>query len=364
MFSVMMRFVHILALVLPFLHLSGACAPLHAQDWERVADLRGQWKFMLGDDGAYSNARFDDAAWGRIFVPSSWEDEGYPGYDGFAWYRTTFTVPANMNYQPLYLRLGFIDDVDEVYVNGRMVGFRGSMPPHYITAYHEERVYPLPYEYVNFSGENVIAIRVYDQELSGGMLRGDAIGVYRSLRYTVPDQSLRGTWKLRAGDDARWSDARFDDSDWSGAFVPAYWETQGLYGYDGLGWYRTRFRLDPALRGQQLVLCLGRIDDADEVWLNGRRIGGTGRIRGRGGNYFGDDSYKLLRYYSVPEGLLRENGDNVIAVRVADGFLHGGMYEGPVGLYREQRIRRAMREQQAREERNPLERLLDAVFDR
>ena len=107
MFSVMKRFVHILALVLPALQLFGMLTSVQAQDWERVTDLRGQWKFMLGDDAAWSEARFDDAGWGRIFVPSSWEDEGYPGYDGFAWFRTTFTVPAGMNFQPLYLRLGF-----------------------------------------------------------------------------------------------------------------------------------------------------------------------------------------------------------------------------------------------------------------
>ena len=39
-----------------------------------------------------------------------------------------------------------------------------------------------------------------------------------------------------------------------------------------------------------------------------------------------------MRAYPIPDGLLRFEGENVLAVRVYDGLYDGGIFEGPVGI--------------------------------
>ena len=89
-----------------------------AGDWRMVLDLSGNWKFSIGDKPGWANPDFDDRNWESIRVPAPWESRGFHGYDGYAWYRTSFTLPASTGGDNLYLSLGYIDDVDEVYLNG------------------------------------------------------------------------------------------------------------------------------------------------------------------------------------------------------------------------------------------------------
>jgi Beta-galactosidase/beta-glucuronidase len=142
-----------------------------ASSFSQVISLEGRWKFHISDNEAWSKADFNDTGWESIHAPSAWEDEGFNGYNGFAWYRKKFDgkqLEKNENY---YLNLGFIDDTDEVYVNGNLIGFSGTMPPKFKTAYNMERRYSLAPEIINYNGENTIAIRVYDVTLGGELLR-------------------------------------------------------------------------------------------------------------------------------------------------------------------------------------------------
>ena len=302
-----------------------------AQEQQLLKDLRGKWKFQIGDKDAWSDPSFSDADWDSIYAPSAWEDEGYPGYDGYAWYRKHFVASPEWQGRDLYLHLGTIDDVDEVYVNGHFIAFGGIFPPHYQTAYSWTREYPLPNWAVHFGGTNVIAIRVYDHELSGGITSG-RLGVYAQVDPLRADQSLAGTWKIMTGDNSHWSEVGFDDSGWKDITVPIFWETQGLKDYDGFGWYRFHFRPSSTLEGKQLIMLVGKVDDIDETYLNGQRIGHTGTMRARGEDINPSDEYRQLRAYTIPPELLKFNADNVIAVRVFDKMLHGGIWDGPIGL--------------------------------
>ncbi len=306
-------------------------APAGAQEQQLLEDLHGKWKFQIGDDERWARPSFDDAKWDDIYVPSPWEDQGYPGYDGYAWYRKRFTVKTDWEGSALRLHLGTIDDADEVYVNGNFIGFCGQFPPHYISEYGTTRDYYLPAWCLRFGKENVIAVRVYDSELSGG-ITGGHIGLYRLNDPLVPMQSLAGTWKLKTGDDLSWKEPGLKDAAWHTATVPLYWETQGLKDYDGFGWYRFTFRPSPEFEGKTVILLLGKIDDVDETFLNGERIGRTGKMNGRPEDLRTSNDYKQLRAYTIPGGLLKPGEDNVIAVRVFDAWLHGGIYDGPVGL--------------------------------
>jgi hypothetical protein len=309
-----------------------------AEDGKSVLDLRGKWKFELGDDEERAKVSFDDSKWDEIFVPSAWEDEGYPGYDGYAWYRKHFRLPAGTEKKTLYLRLGCVDDVSEVYLNGVLIGITGSFPPDFKTAYNTEIVLPIPQNVLHSTGENVLAVRVYDIQLGGGIVQGK-IGLYESKNYLAPEISLVGKWRFKIGDSEKWTAPSFDDRSWDQIFVPAYWESQGYPEYDGMGWYRLHFKIPEEFTGKTLVLLLGKIDDLDETYVNGEEIGRTGRIYSNTNRIRHNNEYNELRAYTLPAGLLKAGIDNVIAVRVYDGKEGGGIYQGPIGIITRERYK-------------------------
>ena len=303
---------------------------LQALDLEREISLRGRWLFEVGDREEYAEAGFDDSGWETIRVPRPWEQYGFPGYDGYAWYRIRFDLPAELREKALYLQLGFIDDVDWVYVNGNYIGGRGSGPPDYQTAFDANRLYSLPGSTLLYGDENVIAVRVYDDWGDGGIVGGDP-GIF-SQKSVDLIHDLSGVWRFRTGDDGSWREPDYDDRDWDEILVPGVWEAQGYQDYDGYAWYRTEFRLRDVPEDERLILVLGPIDDIDEVFLNGVRIGRTGRFPGeryldRNNNY-----WNRPRFYTIKRGALRDRGVNTLAVRVYDTWRDGGIYEGPVGV--------------------------------
>ena len=313
--------------ILAFVSIGRSQAP----ELRSLLELSGNWKFELGDDVRWSNPAFDDSKWDRIHVPSPWEEEGYPGYDGYAWYRKHFQADEDFREMSLYLRIGYIDDVGEIFLNGHMIGYEGTFPPNFNTGYAIANEWSIPKEYFRYGSDNVIAVRVYDRQQAGGITRGD-IGIYERRNILRPDLDLSGNWKFKTGDEESWSESSFDDSHWKELKVPLMWDVQGYKDYDGFGWYRVKFRIPADLANQRLVLLLGRIDDMDEAYLNGELIGRTGRPRhGLSRNDIGTN-YRQQRAYSIPRSLLKPNEENTLAVRVLDLWMHGGIYDGPVGL--------------------------------
>ncbi len=304
---------------------------VRAQEISRLVDLRGQWKFEAGDDKAWANPKFNDNSWESIRVPSPWEEQGYPGYDGYGWYRKHFKAPKGLQGKMLILKVGAVDDVDETYVNGRFIGFCGQFPPTYESEYSVQREYQIPAWLLHEGDDNVIAVRVYDDQMNGGITGGE-VGLYEVRNPPFPDASLDGMWKFQKGDSPEWKSPGFDDGGWGTIYVPTYWETQGYKGYDGIGWYRLHFQVDPKFEGKRMVFLLGKIDDYDEAYLNGQVIGKTGAIPADGNPGPTGRQYSWLRTYTIPVGLLKVGEENILAVRVWDGRLHGGIYQGPIGL--------------------------------
>lgn len=118
-------------------------------------------------------------------------------------------------------------------------------------------------------------------------------------------------WPGLPADDAGWQAPDVDESQWTRIAVPGFWEDAGYAGMDGIAWYRTAFSLsaDEARRGATLTL--GGIDDGDTTWVNGVDVGHSA-------------TFDVQRRYAVPASALRA-GRNVVAVRVTDGHLGGGI---------------------------------------
>lgn len=96
-----------------------------------------------------------------------------------------------------------------------------------------------------------------------------------------------------------------------------YWEEWGvpeLAKYDGMLWYRTNVTLSKSQAAQKATLALGRVDESDQVWINGRLVGAAGPG--------GEKSYPL------PPNVLRA-GENSVVVSILDTYANGGM-PGPM----------------------------------
>lgn len=132
---------------------------------------------------------------------------------------------------------------------------------------------------------------------------------------------IRDQWQVGKGE-ARWLKGLIADG--IEVRVGQPFESFLRYDYNGCAWYRLTFDApDNLLDAPQLYFSAGAIDDTDEVWLNGVKIGATGNDVPK--------YWEAMRNYPIPHGLLKKR-DNLLVVRVFDEKGGGGMVKGPVML--------------------------------
>lgn len=300
-------------------------------NYNKVLDLTGSWKFNIGDNMEWATVAYNDSSWESIYTPSNWEKQGYIAYDGIAWYRKSIKRPEIAKNQSLYIYIRNIDDADELYYNGHLIGSTGKFPPQYVTGYGWERRYLIPKKYWSASGNDIIAVRVYDDSREGGLIDHD-ICLETSNFDSYLDLNLSGSWKFILGDIKACRYPNFNEDEMKTISVPASWESQGYFNYDGYAWYRKTFDMPSSLINNKLYLVLGRIDDYDRVFLNGEWIGevSSTRIESEVSNRYGQE-YRTWRVYEIPSKILKD-GENVISIKVFDISGIGGIYEGPIGI--------------------------------
>lgn len=140
---------------------------------------------------------------------------------------------------------------------------------------------------------------------------------------------LTGPWKFHKGDNADWAKPDFNDSGWSSmdltppegsldpflgtpGFVPG-WTVLGDAGYSGYAWYRLKANVqyDPGLAEGGLALKMpDDVDDAYQVYVNGKLIGGLGKFSERGVTSY----LTLPRAFALPRDI--RSGQVAIAIRV------------------------------------------------
>jgi alpha-galactosidase len=154
------------------------------------------WKFKTGDMAEWSSPSFDDSNWSRIEVGKAWEDQGYGNYDGFAWYRLHVRIPSSIRdksflKERLRFDLGLIDDGDEVFLNGSLIGKNGGRPGDIKQGHYDiPRAYALSLSdpRIHWDQDNLIAVRVWDGGGDGGMYDGKyGISVADVIDYVVID---------------------------------------------------------------------------------------------------------------------------------------------------------------------------------
>jgi len=145
-----------------------------------------QWGFStdphdVGRGQAWEKPEWDDSGWRTLQAPGMWQDQGitednpnwqyedplmrHP-YNGVAWYRVKVVIPETLRGPDLYFHADTIDDYDQTYLNGRLIGQTGKETPNWWVV---PRHYKLPADLVRFGVENTLAIRVTDTGGSGGI---------------------------------------------------------------------------------------------------------------------------------------------------------------------------------------------------
>ena len=112
--------------------------------------------------------------WKPIDTTRCWEAQGYQddttlrGYNGLAWYRTSFTVPASFKGRRIRLFIGGINNQGWCWVNGAIAD---QIPHHagYMRwRYHHEIDIT---DQVRFDAPNELTIRVLNDDSFGGLFR-------------------------------------------------------------------------------------------------------------------------------------------------------------------------------------------------
>jgi sialate O-acetylesterase len=108
----------------------------------------------------------------------------------------------------------------------------------------------------------------------------------------------------------KWYDVKYVPKGWQNINIPGYWEDQGAKDLNGVVWYRKEIDIPQSMTGVPAKVFLGRIVDADVLYINGVQVGNT--------------TYQYpQRRYSLPSGTLKR-GKNIFVVRVTNTFGKGG----------------------------------------
>lgn len=152
----------------------------------RKINFDENWKFNLGDVSGAEALVFNDSSWRTLNLPHDFSIEqdytsageaesGYlPG--GTGWYRKNFTIsPDWEDSTSISIDFGGAYMETEVYLNGHKLGENknGYNPFSFV----------LPAEHLNYTGENVIAVKVVNTIPSSRWYSGS--GIYRSVNLTV-----------------------------------------------------------------------------------------------------------------------------------------------------------------------------------
>ncbi|MDB5156464.1 MAG: alpha-galactosidase [Mucilaginibacter sp.] len=138
--------------------------------------LQKGWRLSIGDSPTWSSPGFDDSGWQRADLSKSWEQQGHPNVDGFGWYREHIVIPSSIKEKAflkdsLTFTLGSIDDNDQVFLNGKLIGEYGGLGGVITESHYGPRNYTIATNNpaILWDKDNVLAIRVFDTGGDGGV---------------------------------------------------------------------------------------------------------------------------------------------------------------------------------------------------
>jgi len=163
------------------------------QDLEKeMADRKvklEKFRESLKNDKGLSEKWFDPTlaieGWKKIQLPKIWESTEIGNADGIIWFKKEFDLPAAATGKKTVLNLGPIDDADETWVNGKLIGSTNQ--------YNKDRVYAIDAALLK-TGKNTIIVKVTDTG-GGGGIYGNEEQLY--LDTDGSKISLAGDWSYK-----------------------------------------------------------------------------------------------------------------------------------------------------------------------
>ena len=140
--------------------------PLPTEGWRLQTDPK-----QTGHLQKWFDPSFNDSAWKPIKIAATWEDQIGP-YDGVAWYRGTFDLPAKPQQLGTEIVFGAVDEIAWVWLNGQYIGqhdlgTEGWNIPFALDITKE----------LKWGEKNQITIRVQDSAFAGGIWKPVTIQV-------------------------------------------------------------------------------------------------------------------------------------------------------------------------------------------
>lgn len=260
------------------------------------------WRWRSGNDPARLSDDTRQGEWKDATAPQ----DVFGAKPGFAWFRKTLPARPVDPKKPLVLHFAGVDDNATVYLNGReLQKHRGWDEPFEV---------PLGAAWKP-DAPNELAVLVENNAGTGSIgavyLRAGSVG---------------------SGEDPTYAEsaATFDDSGWRTLDLPHDWGVEGAFDIDlpgetgklpweGVGWYRKRFRIPDTDKGRRITFEVDGAMSYSQVWLNGK--------------FVGEWPYGYASWSVDLTPFLRFGGENVLAVRLDNKPDSSRWYPGG-GIYR------------------------------
>jgi sialate O-acetylesterase len=224
---------------------------LYARDEDAAnASLGRMWEDWWRGHGAAAGEPWtpeDSGSWIDVPELRNWKTWGVPelaAHDGMVWYRRSFRLTPEEAGRAATLSLGAIDEVDETWVNGRVI--RNTF------GWGTQRTYRLPAGTLR-AGDNVVVVNVLSTWDAGGMTGpADALALKFDDGTAV---SLAGNWRYRAvplsmgrPPRAPWETIAGLTTLYNGMIAPL-----GPYGIRGAVWYQGETNADEPAGYEKLL---------------------------------------------------------------------------------------------------------------
>ena len=195
----------------------------------RWGELWQQWWRSRNNDQPWAEGAGGD--WRPVPRLANWESWGDPAlasFNGMLWYRTAVTLTPEQARRPASISVGWVDEVDQTWVNGVPVG----------NSYHpgSESIYVLPPGVLR-PGTNSVVISVLDTYGAGGLVGPEQL---RSIRFADGGAVPLGGWSYRVAPPtvgtpprAPWETNAGLSSIYNGMIAPLR-----TYGLRGVAWYQ------------------------------------------------------------------------------------------------------------------------------
>jgi len=148
---------------------------------------------------------------------------------------------------------------------------------------------------------------------------------FEQLEMPISDEH----WANLNFNDSEIAKANYNDSEWKEMYLPGIYDNNVNGGeFDGAIWFRKSVYIDDVT--SDYVLTIGAVDDMDETYVNGHKVGGL----------IGIGYWNKKREFKIPKSILNK-GENTIAIRAIDAEGKGEILE-PMTLNSKNKIEIAL----------------------